>query len=134
MFRVCMENLRSSFRTSCEQIFFSLRYLWDLSSQLDALFYFYFGSSYHPDGPTPSTQCLYVNSYIAHCGLAFSRCYTYRFLNSLLLQPHLFRHTLYIAVIMSVSINTAHVPNTYPWQIMKKAYVIVGPSEKQCHA
>ncbi len=67
--------------------------------------------------------------FIARCNLAFSRSYTYRFLNSLLLQPRLFRHTLYIAVIMSVFTNTVHVPNTYPWQILKNIYIIVGPSE-----
>jgi hypothetical protein len=74
-------------------------------------------------------QCLYVIFLIARYSLTFSRRYTYRFLNSLLLQPRLFRHTLYIAVIMSVSINTVHIPNTYPWQIMKNPYLIVGPSE-----
>jgi hypothetical protein len=111
MFCVCMENLRSPFRTICEQIFFPCAtpgiFLRDLTR------YFVFGSRYHPDGPTPSMQCLYVKTFIARCSLAFSRRYSYRSLNSLLLQRHLFRHTLYIAVIMSVSINTAHIPNTY---------------------
>jgi hypothetical protein len=130
MFCVCMENLRSLFRTICEQIFFPCAISAIFLPVLTRYFIIIIGSRHHhPNGPTPSMQCLYVIFLIARYSLTFSRRYTYRFLNSLLLQPRLFRHTLYIAVIMSVSINTVHIPNTYPWQIMKNPYLIVGPSE-----
>ena len=105
MFCVYMENLRSSFRTSCEQsffLFFSLSYL---SSRLDSPPFF--GPRYYPDGPSSSTQCLYVIFKLLAVALpfhdvmimliAFSTVYYYR---------RTYSGLLYISLLSRQSLST----------------------------